>query len=209
MQFANNLSWVLQLRVIGRRRPPQNDTDSVDWSGFSINDHDALPKEQPVGMSDSSCASSVTLQVGNKPSQSMSTATAQAPSIIKAQTQGIERPETPAMFDSLGLNIVHDCSDPLVDLIFVHGLGGAPVKTWSWQRDPQNCWLPWLGKEAEIGSCRIFTFGYNADFPGQHTRLNILDFAKELLFGLKTYSHGRAGDGRLIGNVSVRLLFMN
>ena len=154
----------------------------------------------------SSCSSSITLPVRDKGSQSPATATRDAPSNMKLQSQGNGRPENPIPLDSLGLNLVYDCSNPLVDIIFVHGLGGMPIKTWSWQHDPQNFWPPWLGTEAELCRCRTFTFGYNADFPGQHTRLNILDFAKELLFGMKTYSNGRTDNDQPIGSVSYHVL---
>jgi hypothetical protein len=105
--------------------------------------------------------------------------------------------------DDLGLTLVHACPEPLVDLIFVHGLGGTSRKTWSWQRDPHNFWPAWLGKEAELCKSRIFTFGYNADFSGQHTSLNILDFAKDLLFRMKTHSSAQISSDQPVGKVSV------
>lgn len=105
--------------------------------------------------------------------------------------------------DNLGLTLIHTCPDPLVDLIFVHGLGGTSRKTWSWQRDPQNFWPAWLGRDAELCKSRIFTFGYNANFSGQHTPLNILDFAKDLLFRMKTHSSAQIPSGRSVGEVSL------
>jgi hypothetical protein len=105
--------------------------------------------------------------------------------------------------NNLGLTLIHTCPEPLVDLIFVHGMGGTSRKTWSWQRDPQNFWPGWLGRDAELCKSRIFTFGYNADFSGQHTPLNILDFAKDLLFRMKTHSSAQIPSDRPVGEVSL------
>ena len=48
----------------------------------------------------------------------------------------------------------------------------------------------WLAEEKELSSHRIFTFGYNSDFKGAGTNLNIIDFAKDLLFQMLTFSGG-------------------
>lgn len=47
-------------------------------------------------------------------------------------------------------------------------------------------------KEDGLSSCRIFTFGYNSHFKGAATNLNIIDFAKDLLFQISTF---RSGNG--------------
>ena len=107
--------------------------------------------------------------------------------------------------DDFGLTLVHSCPEPLVDFIFVHGLGGTSRRSWSWQRDPRNFWPEWLGKEAELCKSRIFTFGYNADFSGRHTLLKILDFAKDLLFRMKTYSSAQIPHDQSIGRVSMEV----
>jgi hypothetical protein len=111
--------------------------------------------------------------------------------------------------DNLGFTLIHTCPEPLVDLIFVHGLGGTSRKTWSWQRDPQNFWPAWLGRDAELCKSRIFTFGYNADFSGQHTPLNILDFAKDLLFRMKTHSSAHIPSDRSVGEVSLLIFLLS
>lgn len=101
--------------------------------------------------------------------------------------------------------------DPILDLIFVHGLGGTSKGTWSWERDPVNFWPPWLGGDIELSKTRIFTFGYNASFSGQYTTFNILDFAKDLLFRIKTYSGEPQQDDEpsaAIGEVCPADLFM-
>ncbi len=47
----------------------------------------------------------------------------------------------------------------------------------------------------------MFTFGYNANFAGHSTSLNILDFAKDLLFRMKTHSGPYHPGDPLIGEV--------
>ena len=106
--------------------------------------------------------------------------------------------------DPLGITLVHGTPNTSVDLIFVHGLGGASRKTWSWNRDAQYFWPAWLPSDKDFSQTRIFTFGYNADFRGPETTSNIIDFAKDLLFGMLTYSVGETQAGP-IG--SVRLSF--
>jgi len=101
--------------------------------------------------------------------------------------------------DPLGLHLVCENDDPTVDIIFVHGLGGTCRKTWSWDRNIDNFWLPWLADEDGPSSCRVFTFGYNSHFKGAGTNLNIIDFAKDLLFQLSTFWSGPGEHGTPIG----------
>ena len=92
------------------------------------------------------------------------------------------------LIDELGLHVVYQPSSPAsLDIIFVHGLGGASHKTWSKNRDPDLFWpQQWLPLEPDICSARILTFGYNAMFrSGGPQNMNIADFAKDLLFGMK------------------------
>ena len=91
--------------------------------------------------------------------------------------------------DALGLHVVYQPpSDAPVDIIFVHGLGGASRKTWSKFQDPKLFWPEqWLPFEPEICQARILTFGYNASFRygSPNSIANIADFAKDLFFGMK------------------------
>ncbi|KAI0107446.1 hypothetical protein GGR51DRAFT_570813 [Nemania sp. FL0031] len=95
---------------------------------------------------------------------------------------------SPLPTNPLGLTMVYSSPDPAIDLIFVHGLGGTSMGTWSWNRDPANFWPIWLGNDRDLSRSRIFTFGYDAGLTGGSTGLGILDFAKDLLFRMKTYS---------------------
>lgn len=76
---------------------------------------------------------------------------------------------------------------PQATLIFVHGLGGHPTKTWSFRRDPayvMKFWQrEWLRTERGMEDVRICTFGYPADWAApKDSSLTILDFAKHLNF---------------------------
>lgn len=92
--------------------------------------------------------------------------------------------------DLLGLQLICDNIEPEGDIIFVHGLGGTVMRTWSWRRDVNHFWPAWLGDEQELSSHRIFSFGYNSNFKGVATNLNTIDFAKDLLFSMLTFSGG-------------------
>ena len=90
---------------------------------------------------------------------------------------------------TLGLHVIHQPECPaILDIIFVHGLGGDSRKTWSKNHDPALFWPEqWLPHEQSIGKARISSFGYNADFrPGSSKSIsNISDFAKELLYEMR------------------------
>ncbi|PGH02303.1 hypothetical protein GX51_04744 [Blastomyces parvus] len=101
--------------------------------------------------------------------------------------------------DPLGLTLVYESDKPLADLIFVHGLGGSSLRTWSYNHDVENFWLPWLRTEPGMCDARVFTFGYNAHFAREATTLSILDFAKDLLFQAKTYHTKDTDDNKPIG----------
>ncbi|KAI0457259.1 hypothetical protein F5B21DRAFT_464875 [Xylaria acuta] len=100
-----------------------------------------------------------------------------------------EHEDEGANLDPLGLKVVHRPSTrPRVDIIFVHGLGGASRRTWSKHGDPSLFWPGmFLPLEPDIKEARILTFGYNSNFrPGSgKSTMSILDFAKELLYDMK------------------------
>lgn len=107
----------------------------------------------------------------------------------------------------LGLHVIHQPrTAPLLDIIFIHGLGGDSQRSWS--KDPRNPNLfwpqHWLPSEPEIGRARILTFGYNARFlPGTPRSIyKIGDFAKELLYEMK-FSKDHGGEDLGIGKVPI------
>jgi hypothetical protein len=118
--------------------------------------------------------------------------------------------------DTLGLHVVHQPScAPSLDIIFVHGLGGASRKTWSKFQDPNLFWPgQWLPQEPEICQARIFSFGYNASFRhgGPNNISNIGDFAKDLLFEMRFGKDEKTEDlgiGRVGTSISRRSAVLN
>ena len=106
--------------------------------------------------------------------------------------------------DPLGLTVVHEPDGPTcLNIIFVHGLGGASRKTWSKNQNPELFWPGrWLPLEDDISRCRILSFGYNAYFmsSGPSSNTNILDFAKELLYDMR-FGKDESGKDLNIGQV--------
>ena len=98
-----------------------------------------------------------------------------------------EPDESSELVESRGLSVLYNPSKPDLDLIFIHGLGGSSLKTWSFARQTQNFWPLWLSRDPEFATTRILTFGYNADFRGPSTILNITDFAKDLVSRMLTF----------------------
>ncbi|KAF8246560.1 hypothetical protein K440DRAFT_585643, partial [Wilcoxina mikolae CBS 423.85] len=86
--------------------------------------------------------------------------------------------------DSHGLTLAADCHEPLVDIIFVHGLGGGSMRTWCRNRDRRLFW-PGEFLPSDLPQARIHIFGYNANFASTKSNVsNIVDFSKQLLFAM-------------------------
>ncbi len=102
----------------------------------------------------------------------------------------------------LGLHIIHQPDCALLDIIFIHGLGGHSKKTWSKNHDPTLFWPQlWLPFEPGFANARIFTFGYDAAWRGATKSVsNVTDFAKELLFEMRFGSDGSGEDLNLGAN---------
>lgn len=83
----------------------------------------------------------------------------------------------------LGLNLLHSVPEPLVDFIFIHGLGGGSRKTWSKTPDPYHYWpKEWISRDPEFSCARVHSFGYNTDWAERRSSfLNIHDFSLALL----------------------------
>lgn len=127
---------------------------------------------------------------------------------INPNSRRIIKPDDRAP-DVLGLQLLCDNPEPDGDIIFVHGLGGTAIRTWSWKRDASNFWPAWLNDEQGLSSFRIFSFGYNSNFRGAGTNLNIIDFAKTLLYSMLTFFRGHLNtDERLIRIGSRPIIFV-
>src|SRR5207248_2153607 len=88
---------------------------------------------------------------------------------------------------SLGLNVLFEPNHVMVDLIFVHGLGGESRKTWSYSDPSVDCWLQaFLPSEKEFENCRIHSFGYDSNFISKdaHNTSDLADFGSALLSSL-------------------------
>jgi hypothetical protein len=142
-----------------------------------------------------SSVSSASQNAGRRPSQLSPPSTLRGPS--PEPDQNLAGPP--------GLHVIYQPpAAALLDIIFVHGLGGASRKTWSKLQDPSLFWPgQWLPLEADICDARILSFGYNASFRagGPKNISNVADFAKGLLFDMKFGKDGHAEDLE-IGRVS-------
>jgi hypothetical protein len=95
-----------------------------------------------------------------------------------------------------GLEVLHD-PDPrpanLVQIIFVHGLGGPKRETWT-HPQTRGFWPAWLHGETGLENCRLATFGYNSAFNplAPNTNLSIPIFANQLLSDMTqvNFTHG-------------------
>lgn len=83
----------------------------------------------------------------------------------------------------LGLNILRDVTEPMIDFIFVHGLGGGSRKTWSKSSNQYHYWpKEWLSQDPDFSCVRVWSFGYKADWNERKENvLDIRDFALALL----------------------------
>ncbi|KAK4144168.1 Alpha/Beta hydrolase protein [Dichotomopilus funicola] len=82
----------------------------------------------------------------------------------------------------LGLNLLHEPSEPRIDFIFIHGLFGGSRKTWSYSQEPGMFWpKEWLPNGVGFGHVRLHSYGYNSDGSRRESSLTVHDFAQALL----------------------------
>ncbi|VUC31341.1 unnamed protein product [Clonostachys rosea] len=88
----------------------------------------------------------------------------------------------------LGLHLLHSPAEPLIDIIFVHGLRGGSFKRWTRSGDPDLFWpQAWLGRDPELQGARIHSFGYSSDWAETGGgNLDINDFGRSLFGHLQT-----------------------
>ena len=109
--------------------------------------------------------------------------------------------------DPLGLSLLYAPDtlgdEHVVDIIFVHGLGGSSRLAWCKSRRLDTFWpQEWLPKDGDLSRTRIFTFGYNAQFRSskQSSSLGIADFSAALLFDM-VYARDIQGEPLHLGKV--------
>jgi hypothetical protein len=99
----------------------------------------------------------------------------------------------------LGLMVLHEPhphATTVVNIIFVHGLGGSAIGTWTSTTASQTFWPALLHEDSRLANARISTFGYDANFKNilaAKNALGIDDFAGQLLDGLDSH-YGKYGD---------------
>ncbi|BAY47533.1 hypothetical protein SAMD00079811_51510 [Scytonema sp. HK-05] len=91
-----------------------------------------------------------------------------------------------------GLIKISGCDNPNQrgDVVFVHGLGGHPLKTWHPEEKLDNkSWLYWLGED--LKNVGVWTFGYKAEFSNWKGRaMPRFDQARNLMKSLENEQLG-------------------
>ncbi|KAM0809736.1 putative Prion-inhibition and propagation HeLo domain-containing protein [Seiridium cardinale] len=89
-----------------------------------------------------------------------------------------------------GISLLHATDKPFVPLIFIHGLGGGSIKTWSKDGNPLAYWPKvWPPQGAGMQHANIYAYGYESgSLLGGSTdlALNIATLGESLLNDLKT-----------------------
>ena len=90
----------------------------------------------------------------------------------------------------------------LIDVIFVHGLGGSSQGTWTHPK--AGFWPTWLQKKRGLENLRISTFSYDANWnpTKRGNALGISDFARKLLMELKLH-YTTSGDVHMFSSLKL------
>ncbi|KAI5464983.1 hypothetical protein BGZ63DRAFT_482666 [Mariannaea sp. PMI_226] len=105
------------------------------------------------------------------------------PALLDSSQSILDPPElssTPSFPD--GIEVLHDCSDAIVDICFVHGLSGNRVGTWT-ARGQTAPWPQTLLPD-KIKGARILTYGYNAYVVSKSGVNRLMDHATNLITDL-------------------------
>lgn len=86
-----------------------------------------------------------------------------------------------------GVKVLHDCPDAMVDLCFVHGLGGHRETTWT--ADGQSVPWPKAILPSTLGRAHILTYGYDAHVVRTSVASGnrLMDHSNDLLNDLTRY----------------------
>jgi len=91
-------------------------------------------------------------------------------------------------FGPLGLTTLFGPSQPLLDIIFVHGLQGGSRKTWSYSKKLHHFWpKEWLSRDPGFQHARVHSFGYRSDWTNTKTSiLNVNHISETLLASIQS-----------------------
>jgi WD40 repeat protein/pimeloyl-ACP methyl ester carboxylesterase len=83
----------------------------------------------------------------------------------------------------LGLSLLYSPTEPEIDFIFIHGLGGSSRKTWSKSSLQSHFWpKEWLPKDPAFKNVRIHSYGYDSYYlKGKEDCLNVHHIGKSFL----------------------------
>ncbi|KAI0886353.1 NACHT and WD domain protein [Annulohypoxylon maeteangense] len=160
------------------------------------------PKDLSTNLPTHSKSSPAAHNSTNSPSSSSVAAvepvTFSKPSLTKRFTSSLvkkrsDKDDEEGIRGPTGLRILHSSPEPLVDLIFVHGLRGGSIKTWRKGDDPRMFWPQlWLPMEPGLRNVNVHSFGYDSDWASTKSSiLNVHDFGQALLEEMRNSSHLR------------------
>jgi pimeloyl-ACP methyl ester carboxylesterase len=100
--------------------------------------------------------------------------------------------------DPIGLKVIYEPEiSPPIDVIFVHGIGGTSIASWSKGKSLDKFWPKrWLPAEPGIRTARILSFGYNSTFgeAGPTPLTDIPNYASDLLQSMRCTPEGQFDD---------------
>ena len=88
----------------------------------------------------------------------------------------------------MGLNLLYEPTETLIDFIFVHGLRGGSHKTWNKTGKIADFWpKEWLPADPQFKNVRIHSYGYHSDWTERaRSILTVHDFGQALLGDIYT-----------------------
>jgi hypothetical protein len=117
-------------------------------------------------------------------------------------TKGLEPTQhvAPRYKGPLGLNLLYAPAEPLLDFIFVHGLGGGSRKTWSKTNSAKDYWpQEWLPNDPAFSNVRIHSFGYASEWvKGKGNCYNIHYFGRSLIEEMSASTCLSSGETKIV-----------
>ncbi|KAI9662268.1 MAG: hypothetical protein M1821_008435 [Bathelium mastoideum] len=84
-----------------------------------------------------------------------------SPPVIQSESDNKLLQGATAKAENLGINILHEPADAVVDIVFVHGLTGNAFDTW-FEKSSKKHWPTDFVKQ-DLPAARLLAFGYRAD----------------------------------------------